>query len=179
MRERFEFVGLRLKLEKSRDCDWSAGTPMMDHHFLSQPPERVPGPISLSTIARTRSIVRGHTRRCPYRTVDDEYPIFLHLHLRITSLKFARVVPVRRHPFFRREDPLSAKREGTDASRGHPGGISREPFRRYINNPSDGLMDCSVLPPTMSVSKRESSNASVSTISPADVRTAPPFSERK
>ena len=48
-----------------------------------------------------------------------------------------------------------------------------------VNNPSDGLNDCSVLPPTISVSKRESSNGSVSTISPADVRTGPPFSERK
>src|SRR5258706_10108130 len=113
-------VGLRLKLEKSRELRLSAGTPMMDHHFLRNRPSEFRTDIPFDH-CKDEIHRRGHTRRCPYRTVDDEYPIFLHLHLRITSLKFARVVPVRRHPFSV-EKTRFGQREVADASRGHPAG---------------------------------------------------------
>src|ERR1700681_3666887 len=91
-------VGLRLELEKGRKLRLSAGTPMMDHHFLRNRPSEFRTDIPFDH--RKYEIHRRcNARRCPYLAVDDEYPILLLLYLRITRLKFARVVPVRRHPF--------------------------------------------------------------------------------
>jgi len=77
-------VGLRLKLEKGRELRLSAATLMMDHHFLCDRPSEFRTDIPFDH-RKYKIDRRGHSRRCPYRAVDDEYPIFLHLYLWITQ----------------------------------------------------------------------------------------------
>src|ERR1700746_1120070 len=108
---------------------------MMDHYFFRDGQSELRTDIPLDH-RKYKIDRRGHACRCPYRAVDDEYPIFLHLYLWITSLKFARVVPMRRHPFSI-EKTCFGECERTDAGRGHPTGylwslpqVHQQPLRR-------------------------------------------------
>jgi hypothetical protein len=113
-------VGLRLKLEKGRELRLSSATLMMDHHFLCDRPSEFRTDIPFDH-RKYKIDRRGHACRCPYRAVDDEYPIFLHLYLWITQLKFTRVIPVRSR-LFSVEKTRFCQCERTDAGRGHPTG---------------------------------------------------------
>jgi hypothetical protein len=70
-------VGFRLELEKGRELRLSASTTMMDHHLLRNRPSEFRTGIHFDH-RKYQIHRRDHTRRRPYRAVDDEYSVFLY-----------------------------------------------------------------------------------------------------